>query len=63
MDTPLLSFESLRAYPHWLVLVCVGVLVGGLLIALAKPLKWGLYALLAGLFLAALGAVAAWLAA
>lgn len=62
MDTPLVSLESLRAYPAWLVLTCVAVLVGGLLLLLAKPLKWGLYAFLTGIFLVVLGAAAAWLA-
>ncbi|RRJ94245.1 hypothetical protein Ga0100231_007600 [Opitutaceae bacterium TAV4] len=62
MDTPLISLESLRAYPAWLVLACVGVLAGGGLFLLAKPLKWGLYALLAGVFIAILGAAATWLA-
>ena len=30
--------EPLRAYPRWLVLLCVAVVAGGLLALVAKPL-------------------------
>ena len=41
--------EALRAYPRWLVLLCAGVAGGCVLALVAKPLKWMLYAGLAGL--------------
>ncbi len=48
--------EPLRVYPRWLVLLCVAVVAGFVLVLVAKPLKWALYAGLVGLlaiFLAA----------
>ncbi len=53
--------EPLRAYPRWLVLLCVAVVAGGLLAAVAKPLKWGLYAGLAGLLAVFMAGFAWWL--
>jgi len=38
--------EPLRAYPRWLVLLCMAVATAGLLTLLAKPLKWSLYLIL-----------------
>ena len=53
--------EPLRAYPRWLVLVCVAIVAGGVLALVAKPLKWGLYAALAGLLAVFLAGFAVWL--
>jgi hypothetical protein len=55
--------EPLRVYPRWLVLLCVAVMAGGVLALVAKPLKWGLYAGLAGLLVAFLAGFAWWLEA
>lgn len=61
MDTPLISIDSLRAYPPWLVMSCVVVLMGCLCWLTAKLLKWSIYALLAGVFVAVLIVVWMWL--
>jgi uncharacterized membrane protein YjjP (DUF1212 family) len=53
--------EPLRAYPRWLVLLCVAIVVGGVLALVAKPLKWGLYAGLAGLLAVFMSGFAWWL--
>lgn len=53
--------EPLREYPRWLVLLCVATVAGGLLALIAKPLKWGLYAGLAGLLAAFMTGFAWWL--
>jgi hypothetical protein len=63
---PLLAsewLEPLRAYPRWLVLLCVAIIGGALLALLAKPLKWGLYAGLVALLAVFLAAFAWWLEA
>jgi hypothetical protein len=53
--------EPLRAYPRWLVLSCVGIVAGGLFVLAAKPLKWALYAGLAGVLVLFLAGFAWWL--
>lgn len=53
--------EPLRAYPRWLVLLCVAVVLGGLLAVAARPLKWALYAGLAGLLAVLMAGFAWWL--
>jgi hypothetical protein len=53
--------EPLRAYPRWLVLLCVAVVTAGLLALLARPLKWGLYLGLVGVGALGLLGFAAWL--
>lgn len=55
--------EPLRAYPRWLVLLCVAVVAGGVLALAAKPLKWGLYAGLVGLLAVFMAGFAWWLEA
>jgi len=53
--------EPLRVYPRWLVLACAAIVAGGVLALLAKPLKWGLYTLLAGFLAMAMTGFAWWL--
>lgn len=53
--------EPLRAYPRWLVLLCVAVVAGGLLALAARPLKWGLYAALVGMLAVFMAGFAWWL--
>ena len=53
--------EPLRVYPRGLVLLCVAVVAGGALALVAKPLKWGLYAGLAGLLAVFMAGFAWWL--
>ena len=53
--------EPLRVYPRWLVLLCVAVVAGGLLALFAKPVKWGLYAGLAGVLAVFMAGFAWWL--
>lgn len=53
--------ESLRAYPRWLVLLCVAVVLGGFLALMAKPLKWALYLGLIGVFTIFMALFAWWL--
>ena len=61
--SPLIAslFEPLRAYPRWLVLLCVAIVLGGLLALISKPLKWALYAGLGALLVVLVGLVAWWL--
>lgn len=54
-------WEPLRVYPRWLVLSCVAIVLGGLFVVIAKPLKWALYAGLAGLLVLLLTIFAWWL--
>ena len=54
--------EPLRAYPRWLVLLCVAIVLGGVLALAAKPLKWVLYLVLVGVFAVFMAAFAWWLA-
>ncbi len=56
-----LSFESLKAYPPLFVAGCVGVLLAAVLMLIAKPLKWGMYLMLGGVYVLAMGALLAWL--
>ncbi len=53
--------EPLRVYPRWLVLLCVAVVAGFVLVLVAKPLKWALYAGLVGLLAIFLAAFSWWL--
>lgn len=61
MRWDLLSFESLKAYPWWLVVACVGVMLAALLAMIAKPLQWALYLCLGLVFLVIMGGFLAWL--
>ena len=53
--------EPLRAYPSWLVLLCLAVTTASLLTLLAKPLRWSLYLVIIGLGALILLGFAAWL--
>jgi len=53
--------EPLRVYPQWLVLLCATMVLGGLLVVVAKPLKWALYAGLLGVLVLFIAAFAWWL--
>ena len=53
--------DPLRAYPRWLVLLCVAIVLGGVFALLAKPLKWALYAMLAGVLAVLMLGFAWWL--
>jgi hypothetical protein len=53
--------EPLRVYPRWLVLLSVAIVGGGLLALLARPLKWALYAGLAGVLAVFMAGFAWWL--
>ncbi len=59
-SNPGIWLEPLRAYPRWLVLLCVAVVAGGLLALVARPLKWGLYAALACVLAVFMGGFALW---
>jgi len=61
MRWELLSFESLKAYPWWLVAVCAGVVLAALLTLIARPLQWALHLSLALLFVVLMGGVLVWL--
>ena len=54
--------EPLRVYPRWLVLLCAAIVAGGLLVLVARPLKWTLYLGLTGVFVVFMAAFAWWLA-
>lgn len=53
--------HPLRAYPRGFVLACFALTAGMVIWAVAKTLKWSLYAAALLMFLAVTGAFAFWL--
>jgi hypothetical protein len=50
-------FDSLDAYPHWFVVVCVGLAALGVVWVLAKLLKLAVWMLFIGILLVAAATV------
>jgi hypothetical protein len=53
--------ETLRAYPRWMVLGGAALVLGAVVLVVAKSLKWSLYLGLLGVFGVLMAGLAWWL--